>query len=135
VPACLLPAARHQPPTACKGRHVLLSLVSRRPCCRFSRLHAWCLHRFKITTEGVFAPANYMVRYNTSGGVSVAQCSGWLDSLPCPNVAAAAWPLCTNAFAQRPVTMQVHPKQCTAKPGEWQLVPFTATYDGYLCRE
>ncbi|KAI7841436.1 hypothetical protein COHA_004831 [Chlorella ohadii] len=53
--------------------------------------------RFKITTEGVLAPANYMVRYNTSGGV--------------------------------------HPKQCTAKPGEWQLVPFTATYDGYLCQE
>lgn len=26
--------------------------------------------RFKISTDGVFAPANYMVRYNTSGGVS-----------------------------------------------------------------
>lgn len=25
--------------------------------------------RFKISTDGVFAPANYMVRYNTSGGV------------------------------------------------------------------
>ncbi|PRW05832.1 hypothetical protein C2E21_9455 [Chlorella sorokiniana] len=52
--------------------------------------------RFKISTSGVLAPANYMVRFNTSGGA--------------------------------------HPEQCTAGPGEWQLVPFRAMYEGYLCQ-
>lgn len=38
--------------------------------------------RFKVTTDGALPPANYIVRYNSTGGVSEGQ--------PLPAAAAAA---------------------------------------------
>lgn len=47
---------------------------------------------------------------------------------------AGLWHTFSNALYTAVAPAQVRPEQCTAEPGEWQLVPFSATYDGYLCQ-
>lgn len=105
-------------------------------CCLLVHWPAPPRRRFKVTSTGELAPANYFIRYNTSGGVSALRPLSAVPASAGDERLSVCTARCTflPQHTKTSVVPQMHPEHCTAKPGEWQLVPFSATYEGYLCQ-